>query len=62
MWSACQTIEIFHLLFQRAFSARVDKALFALKGGCNLRFFLKSVRYLEDMDLDIHSMSVHAPE
>jgi predicted nucleotidyltransferase component of viral defense system len=53
-----QTIEIFHLLFLRAFGAHVDKALFALKGGCNLRFFLKSLRYSEDLDLDIHMMSV----
>ena len=58
MWSERQTIEIFHLLFLRAFGARVNKALFALKGGCNLRFFLKSIRYSEDMDLDIHTMSV----
>jgi predicted nucleotidyltransferase component of viral defense system len=53
-----QAIEIFHLLFLRAFGARVDKALFALKGGCNLRFFLKSIRYSEDMDLDIQTMAV----
>ena len=52
-----QTIEIFHLLFLRAFGARVDKALFSLKGGCNLRFFLKSIRYSEGMDLDIQTMS-----
>lgn len=58
MWNERQTIEIFHLLFLRAFGARVDKALFALKGGCNLRFFLKSIRYSEDMDLDIHTMAV----
>src|SRR6202043_2991393 len=58
MWSERQTIEIFHLLFLRAFGARMDKALFALKGGCNLRFFLKSIRYSEDMDLEIHTMSV----
>ena len=58
MWNDRQTIEIFHLLFLRAFGARVDKALFALKGGCNLRFFLKSIRYSEDMDLDIRTMSV----
>lgn len=58
MWTERQTIEIFHLLFLRAFGARVDKALFALKGGCNLRFFLKSVRYSEDMDLDIQTMAV----
>jgi predicted nucleotidyltransferase component of viral defense system len=53
-----QAIEVFHLLFLRAFGARVDKALFALKGGCNLRFFHKSIRYSEDMDLDIRAMSV----
>jgi predicted nucleotidyltransferase component of viral defense system len=58
MWNDRQTIEIFHLLFLRAFGARVDKSLFALKGGCNLRFFLKSIRYSEDMDLDIHTMAV----
>jgi predicted nucleotidyltransferase component of viral defense system len=58
MWSDRQAIEIFHLLFLRAFGARVDKTLFALKGGCNLRFFLKSIRYSQDMDLDIHTMSV----
>jgi predicted nucleotidyltransferase component of viral defense system len=58
MWGDRQTIEIFHLLFLRAFGARVDKTLFALKGGCNLRFFLKSIRYSEDLDLDIHTMSV----
>ena len=59
MWNERQTIEIFHLLFLRAFGARVDKALFSLKGGCNLRFFLKSVRYSEDMDLDIRTLSVN---
>lgn len=53
-----QVVEIFHLLFLRAFGARVDKALFALKGGCNLRFFFKSIRYSEDMDLDIHTLAV----
>jgi predicted nucleotidyltransferase component of viral defense system len=58
MWYERQTIEVFHLLFLRAFGARVDKTLFALKGGCNLRFFLKSIRYSEDMDLDIRTMSV----
>jgi predicted nucleotidyltransferase component of viral defense system len=58
MWNDRQAIEIFHLLFLRAFGARVDKVLFALKGGCNLRFFLKSIRYSEAMDLDIHTMAV----
>jgi predicted nucleotidyltransferase component of viral defense system len=58
MWSERQSIEIFHLLFLRSFSARVDKALFALKGGCNLRFFHRSIRYSEDMDLDIRTMAI----
>ena len=58
MWSERQAIEIFHLLFLRHFGARVGKALFALKGGCNLRFFMKSIRYSEDMDLDIRTMAV----
>jgi predicted nucleotidyltransferase component of viral defense system len=57
MWNDRQAIEIFHLLFLRAFGARVNKALFCLKGGCNLRFFLKSIRYSEDMDLDIETMA-----
>lgn len=58
VWSDHQIIEIFHLIFLRAFGGRVDKALFALKGGCNLRFFHKSIRYSEDMDLDVQTMSV----
>jgi predicted nucleotidyltransferase component of viral defense system len=57
MWTERQIIEIFHLLFLRSFGARVDKALFALKGGCNLRFYHRSVRYSQDMDLDIRTMA-----
>jgi predicted nucleotidyltransferase component of viral defense system len=45
---------LFHLVFLRAFVAKgEDKGLVALKGGCNLRFFFGSVRYSEDMDLDV---------
>jgi hypothetical protein len=55
--TAGQAIEIFHLLFLRSFSARVDKALFSLKDGCNLRFYHRSIRYSEDMDLDIRTMA-----
>src|SRR5262245_29558219 len=57
MWTDRQAIEIFHLHFLRAFGARVDKALFVLKGGCNLRFYHRSIRYSEDMDLDIRTMA-----
>ncbi|HEY6879375.1 MAG TPA: nucleotidyl transferase AbiEii/AbiGii toxin family protein [Polyangiales bacterium] len=52
--SVRQNIEFFHLVFLRALVAKgEDKALIALKGGCNLRFFFGSVRYSEDMDLDV---------
>ena len=46
-------IEIFHLMFLRQFSAQIDANLYAIKGGCNLRFFFGSVRYSEDVDLDV---------
>jgi len=58
MWTPRQSVEVFHLLFLRAFGARVDKALFSLKGGCNLRFFFRSTRYSEDMDLDVQTTAV----
>jgi predicted nucleotidyltransferase component of viral defense system len=45
---------LFHLVFLRALVAKGgDKGLVALKGGCNLRFFFGSIRYSEDMDLDV---------
>src|SRR5438874_698004 len=49
-----QSIELFHLVFLRALVAKgEDKALIALKGGCNLRFYFGSVRYSEDIDFDV---------
>lgn len=49
-----QSTELFHLVFLRALVAKgEDKGLIALKGGCNLRFFFGSVRYSEDIDLDV---------
>lgn len=49
-----QSTEFFHLVFLRALVAKGgDKGLIALKGGCNLRFYFGSVRYSEDMDLDV---------
>lgn len=53
MWIAKQYVEIFHLIFLQHLESKLDKALFALKGGCNLRFFYKSIRYSEDMDFDV---------
>lgn len=51
--TAREAIEQFHLLFLDQFGRKVDKHLYALKGGCNLRFFCKSIRYSEDIDLDV---------
>jgi predicted nucleotidyltransferase component of viral defense system len=53
-WNARQVVETFHLVFLRALVAKGDdKALIALKGGCNLRFYFGSVRYSEDIDFDV---------
>ena len=56
MWNERQAIEIFHLLFVAQFGRRVDKARFVIKGGCNLRFFCRSIRYSADIDFDVHGM------
>jgi predicted nucleotidyltransferase component of viral defense system len=53
-----QVIELFHLVFLRALVARNDdQARFILKGGANLRFYFGSVRYSEDIDLDVVVMA-----
>jgi predicted nucleotidyltransferase component of viral defense system len=57
MWTERQAIEIFHLTFVAHLGRRVDKALFAIKGGSNLRFFCRSIRYSEDIDFDIRTMA-----
>ena len=57
MWSERQAIEVFHLVFVVHLGKRVNKALFAIKGGCNLRFYCKSIRYSEDIDFDIRTMA-----
>ena len=50
-------IELFHLVFCRSFLTTQDKTLIALKGGCNLRFFLGSNRYSEDIDFDVETIA-----
>ena len=50
-------VEKFHLLFLHQLGARLDKQLYALKGGCNLRFFWKSIRYSHDIDFDVHTVA-----
>ncbi|HXL27497.1 MAG TPA: nucleotidyl transferase AbiEii/AbiGii toxin family protein [Chthoniobacterales bacterium] len=52
-----QAVERFHLLFLTQLGARIDKKLYSLKGGSNLRFFWKSIRYSEDLDFDVHTIA-----
>jgi len=51
--SPAQTIECFHLGFLAVLRTRLDESRYVLKGGANLRFFFGSVRYSEDIDLDV---------
>jgi predicted nucleotidyltransferase component of viral defense system len=52
-WNDIQAVELFHLIFLDLLGRKVDRRHYALKGGCNLRFFLRSFRYSEDMDIDV---------
>ncbi len=54
-YTTIQYVELFHLLFLDQLGRKLDKRFYALKGGCNLRFFMKSIRYSEDMDIDIQT-------
>src|SRR5260370_39275203 len=56
-----QAIELFHLLFLQQLGTRADKGLYALKGGCNLRFFFRSIRDSDDLDLDVHTIAKDTP-
>lgn len=59
MRTSLEKREVFHLLFLRAFVRSVPPHSFVLKGGSNLRFFFGSLRYSEDMDLDVGDLPVH---
>jgi predicted nucleotidyltransferase component of viral defense system len=52
-----QVVELFHLAFLQVLQARLDQARYVLKGGTNLRYFFDSVRYSEDIDLDIDGVA-----
>lgn len=54
-----QKREVFHLTFLRALLRGVPVDTLALKGGTNLRFFFGSIRYSEDMDLDVRKVAVY---
>jgi len=51
--SDAELIESFHISFLDVLSKRLESSRFVLKGGANLRFFFGSVRYSEDIDLDL---------
>lgn len=59
-FSPFQLVEQFHLLFLAQLGRRLDKTLYVIKGGCNLRFFHQSVRLSEDLDLDVAGIGPHA--
>ena len=55
-----QIVELFHLHFVRLLCSGREKDCFAIKGGCNIRLFFDSVRYSEDIDLDVtEEIAVH---
>jgi len=56
-YTARQYVELFHLLFLTQIGRKLDKRFYALKGGCNMRFFFKSPRYSDDIDLDVQSIT-----
>jgi predicted nucleotidyltransferase component of viral defense system len=53
IYTHLQIREVFHLEFLRWFSRKLPSGRYCLKGGVNLRLFFKSIRYSEDMDIDI---------
>lgn len=57
-YNALQIREVFHLEFLRWFARKLEAGNYALKGGVNLRFFFGSIRYSEDVDIDIQRVGV----
>lgn len=60
LYNSLQLREVFHIEFLRWLARKVRPDDYALKGGVNLRFFFKSLRYSEDMDIDIFRVRVDA--
>ena len=58
IYSILQVREVFHLEFLRWFTRKLQTGQYALKGGVNLRLFFGSVRYSEDMDIDVKGTGV----
>lgn len=58
IYTSLQVREVFHLEFLRWFGRKLEAPHYCLKGGVNLRLFFGSVRYSEDMDLDLQGARV----
>ncbi len=58
IYNPLQIREVFHLEFLRWFGRKLDADCYVLKGGVNLRLFFKSIRYSEDMDIDLTGVRV----
>ncbi len=57
IYNSLQIREVFHLEFLRWFGRKLEAEYYVLKGGVNLRLFFKSIRYSEDMDIDVKGSS-----
>jgi Nucleotidyl transferase AbiEii toxin, Type IV TA system len=51
-----QATELFHIAFLDVLSKRLEADRYVLKGGANLRYFFDSVRYSQDIDLDVEGI------
>ncbi len=58
MYSELELREVFHFCFLEQLLKISDPNLYILKGGVNLRFYFKSPRYSEDLDIDVVTVSV----
>ncbi len=59
VYTPLQLRELFHIEFLRWLARKLKADHYALKGGVNLRLFFKSIRYSEDMDIDVKGVAVH---
>lgn len=57
-YNSLQLREIFHIEFLRVFARKFKPAFYGLKGGVNMRLYFKSIRYSEDMDIDLNTVDL----
>jgi predicted nucleotidyltransferase component of viral defense system len=55
-----QHVECFHLLLLRMLESRLDRSRWVVKGGVNLRAWFGSLRYSEDLGLDVLGGGAHS--